>query len=762
MRCSLICMIFNLVLVKALFAQQVPIGIWKNYTDMKSVWGVAQAGTSIWAATGGGVFAFDTITQKFTKYTNSEGLSSNDLRAIAIDHSERIWVGALDGSISVFDPIQHRWMTIMDIQKSLRLNKSIQNLSVQGDTIFVVSQFGVSVFIGSRWEFGDTYANLGFASPPIVNCVVVQGNRIWVGTNSGLATALLTSPNLSAPTSWATYTTFSGFSSDTVTSLAVFNDTLMVGTNSGLVYFANGAFNSINYFDKKTIRELSVNKNKLFVLSTTDSGSAIETLSSVLTTPQTVVSNSNATCTSFVNASSLWIATANKGVAQWSTSGWVYKYPNGPNSNQFSSLVVDNNDVLWCASGGASTAGFYRLNLSLQDNLQWKNFTSAEYPIMKRNGSSFDAYYRMSLGANSSIWVSSGGEGILEVKGDSIILKLNHYSSPRLPGARVDLPDVVICGGAAIDNEGRTWIVCRNESFGHSLLRLDSDTSGTFFDNQYNTLKGWFHSILIDQYGTKWMSADLPWEANGQGLYFFNESSQLNGVQTIGGWGYLSFADGLPSDVVYSFATDLEGSLWIGTGLGVAIIPDPQYPGQRLSSFPLREQEVQTIAVDAVNNKWIGTKKGVFVVNSDGTQLLQTFTVASTNGQLVDDDIWSIAIDQRRGIVYFGTEKGLSSLSIEAVQINRTFSKLEIGPNPFLVPSSQPLIIRNLVANSTIKILTTSGLVVTEFLAQGGGRAFWDGRDRNGKLVSSGIYFVVAYSENGSQVVTGKVAVIRK
>jgi hypothetical protein len=141
---------------------------------------------------------------------------------------------------------------------------------------------------------------------------------------------------------------------------------------------------------------------------------------------------------------------------------------------------------------------------------------------------------------------------------------------------------------------------------------------------------------------------------------------------------------------------------------------------------------------------------------------LQSYTVASTNKQLLSNDVRSIAIDQKRGIAYFGTEQGLSSLAIVAVQTSRSYSELECGPNPYLLPNDQPLTIRNLVANSTIKILTVSGSVVKQFDAQGGGRAFWDGRDKNGAFVGSGIYFIVASAENGSKTITGKVAVIRK
>ena len=257
----------------------------------------------------------------------------------------------------------------------------------------------------------------------------------------------------------------------------------------------------------------------------------------------------------------------------------------------------------------------------------------------------------------------------------------------------------------------------------------------------------------------------------GTGLYFLNDKNILPGTESFGGWGKLSTDNGLLSNIVLSMAIDLDGEIWIGLGLGVVIILDPLdplNPSSRSTSFPLSEQVIQSIAVDAVNNKWIGTKEGVYVVNADGTQLMQfpmlqnPMTVSSTNKSLLSNDIQTVAIDQKRGIAYFGSQQGLSCLVIPAVQTIRTYTKLECGPNPFILPNDQPLTIRNLVANSTIKIITVSGSVVTQFDAQGGGRAFWDGRDKNGALVPSGIYFILATAENGSQTVTGKVAVIRK
>jgi hypothetical protein len=40
--------------------------------------------------------------------------------------------------------------------------------------------------------------------------------------------------------------------------------------------------------------------------------------------------------------------------------------------------------------------------------------------------------------------------------------------------------------------------------------------------------------------------------------------------------------------------------------------------------------------------------------------------------------------------------------------------------------------------------------------------AFWDGTDSEGNLVSSGVYFVVAFDKEGNNVISGKIAVIKE
>jgi hypothetical protein len=321
-------------------------------------------------------------------------------------------------------------------------------------------------------------------------------------------------------------------------------------------------------------------------------------------------------------------------------------------------------------------------------------------------------------------------------------------------------PNYVVIGGVAVDSKGNTWIVDRTAVTGFHIMQLNGD--GTAIPRT-SISDGRLTNILIDRNDTKWFANSEPSDKPSTGLFYFNEDSSVAGTRALGGWESMTTDDGLPNNTILSFALDLDGYVWVGTDIGLAIFPDPSRPKSgKVAYTPLRGQTIQAIAVDAVNNKWVGTKEGVNVLGPDGTQLLAQYSVLTTNGKLVGDDIRSIAFDQKRGIVYFGTEKGLSSLEVFPVQASRTMASLDIGPNPFILPSVAPLTIRGLAAESSIKILSTNGGLVCEFKAQGGGRAFWDGRNRQGEIVQSGIYFVVAYTENGTQTSTGKIAVVRR
>ncbi|HLP15703.1 MAG TPA: hypothetical protein VK470_05560, partial [Bacteroidota bacterium] len=132
-------MLFTVVLMIS-FAHA-GIGSWKNFTAMNSVRAVASSHDSVWAATSGGAFLCTTRDTSFVRFTNSEGLTTNDLTAITTDRFGSIWFGQSNGSIDVYSPSSGRWRYIRDIAIADRVQKSITSLFALGDSMYIGSSF---------------------------------------------------------------------------------------------------------------------------------------------------------------------------------------------------------------------------------------------------------------------------------------------------------------------------------------------------------------------------------------------------------------------------------------------------------------------------------------------------------------------------------------------------------------------------------------------------------------------------------------------
>ncbi len=213
---------------------------------------------------------------------------------------------------------------------------------------------------------------------------------------------------------------------------------------------------------------------------------------------------------------------------------------------------------------------------------------------------------------------------------------------------------------------------------------------------------------------------------------------------------------------------DTRGDVWVGSIAGINVISNVGgvlSGGQsslRISSvFAVRQQSVTALAVDPLNQKWVGTTEGLILLNSDGSRLITTFN--ATNSALLSNNIESIAIDETNGIVYVGTELGLTSFETPFIKPLDSFDKIFTFPNPFILKdNSKLLVIDGLIKDSDIKILSVNGKLVSEFSSPGGRTAYWDGTDLDGNLVNSGVYIIVAFDREGNSVATGKVAVLRE
>jgi len=254
----------------------------------------------------------------------------------------------------------------------------------------------------------------------------------------------------------------------------------------------------------------------------------------------------------------------------------------------------------------------------------------------------------------------------------------------------------------------------------------------------------------------------------GVGICYFNE--QVPSSNSIP-------AEALGQDMrtVNDIIVDKNGEVWVATDNGIAILSDPyvvisnpnanNLPFVKMRiiengiSTPLTENCL-TIRADALNNKWVATFNGLLYLSPDGSTILAQYNI--NNSPLLENRVFSIAVNPGNGKVYFGTSKGLVSYTTLAVEPLADCDRIAAGPNPYLIPNEVKLRIDGFVEGSTVKILTISGTLVREFESPGGRVAEWDGRDENGNLVATGIYIIAGYNKDASKVCTGKVAVVRK
>jgi len=126
---------------------------------------------------------------------------------------------------------------------------------------------------------------------------------------------------------------------------------------------------------------------------------------------------------------------------------------------------------------------------------------------------------------------------------------------------------------------------------------------------------------------------------------------------------------------------------------------------------------------------------------------------------LLSDKISDIEINPVTGEVFFATEKGIISFRSDATASENDFNGVKIFPNPVAADFNGLISISGLATDARIKVIDISGKLVWQTIANGG-TATWNARDYNGRRAATGMYLVIAVSQDGSESVIGKIAVL--
>jgi hypothetical protein len=275
--------------------------------------------------------------------------------------------------------------------------------------------------------------------------------------------------------------------------------------------------------------------------------------------------------------------------------------------------------------------------------------------------------------------------------------------------------------------------------------------------------------IIIDDYGQKWGIR------TGNGLFVYNDNNTIEDISD-DQFVKITEAEGngnLPDNDVYTLVNDLDGNIWVGTKTGVCVFYSPSsvFSGYNFDSqqiiiqegdfgqYLLESEVVYTIAVDGGNRKWIGTLgAGLYLLSEDGTEEIYHFT--TENSPLLSNTILDIELNEKTGEVFITTDKGLISFRNDATFGESVQNKITIFPNPVKENYGGYISIDGLVENANIKITDVSGNLVFDTYANGG-MAVWNGKNKNGQKVGTGVYLVLSSDKYGKEKIAGKILFIK-
>ncbi len=755
----LICTVFLIIESNAQKKQ----GSWQDYLSYTVATKIAVSTDKVYCATTGGLFFYDLQDNSANKVADYLQLSDFGIKTIAYSETNDVLLIAYNNS-NIDLLVNGRVINLSDIKrKQLTTDKTINNVSFIGDEAWLACGFGIVVINLIKQEIKDTYWIGENGSNLSVNDIATDGEFIYAATNKGILKAQKEGANLLDYQSWVQiqniphYTDkFSFVESHAGKLIANYTSNQYSGDQ---LYILNGNvwetylpqiqfsfdIQSTGKYMAITSREhvFVIDENQQIIKDVGNYKLGNENISPISTRSSAVSENG-----------SIWIADFSNAMIKVTGDQAEQIRLNSPLDNSIYKLIPFGSH-LWIAPGG--TGGFEIPRFQRLQNDQWVYFTKNNHPEL-------DGFHNiLSIAedpANTNhFFVASWGGGLLEYKNDQLINRFTNKNSP-LETALPNQPDepYVRVGGMDFDSQGNLWMT--NAEVAHNLHMLTPDGKWSSFTlpeiaNSLNV-----GQLIVNQYDDKWMNV-----LGGNDAYVVNKDGSKKKRLLVTAY----FNNGVEEKYtrmndIHSIVEDNDGAIWIGSSAGVGVYNNPgriweadnfyaTQPSLDLNDgifHPLLSSETVTaIAVDGANRKWLGTKNsGVYLVSETGTEEILHFT--TNNSPLFSDNITTIAINQKDGEVFIGTDQGLISYMGEAIEGKATYDSVYVYPNPVRETYDGPVTVTNLIENSEVKITDIAGNLVFRTTSLGG-QAVWDGKNLNGNRVKTGVYLVFCNDELGEE-----------
>jgi len=725
----------------------ISISDWRSYSTMRTVRAASvDSRGRLWAATPGGIFVYSSSDSSIQEFRNVDALLSLDVTAIFCDTaSKRIYVGCFDGSFSIVTE-DLQFENITDIRRAaVYQRRRINDFLLRNNLLYIATDFGIVSFDPINHVFRETIDRIGpLQEKTRVTSLATLRDSIWASTDSGIVVAPLSAETLRLPSVWKLFGTSSGLPSASASFVRT-TATDVYATSAGAILQYTGTDFRTVYKGGATLVGLTTTDTEVYA----SEESFVRTLAGPL--PITFPGAVNGHTTTTRNGRTIVVAfVINEPLSIVDGSNRQDIPVNSPRTNQFTHLTIDRDGWLWSATDeepfrtGQGVMAF--------DGETWFEFSKETNPEMGSN-----SYHRVNAQPDGSIWLSSWGYGIVEARksGNGVVLqKWNNNNSP-LTGISAD-PNYVVTSDAVTDRNGKLWIV--NELAADRLLvTRDRELNFGYFKNCFDLRANQYRVIAVDNGGTKWLAGPT-----GNGLLAFNDKNTPTNEADDVCQMLRATNTQLQDNVIRALRIDKNGALWIGTARGVSVISSPTTVSNTTIPFvrritALSALNVNDIFVDAVNNKWIATSSGVYVLNEDGTEVLSI--ISQSNSPLLSDNVKSVVVNDQTGRAYFGTTNGCSSALTQSVKPLDAYA-IRCYPQPFKPETDGVITIDGLAADSDVRIMTAAGELVAA-IQTSGRQALWNGKDVQGRIAPPGVYIIHALSASTKEAAVGKLAVTR-
>lgn len=452
-----------------------------------------------------------------------------------------------------------------------------------------------------------------------------------------------------------------------------------------------------------------------------------------------------------------------------------------PNALSFSSpLWMTYNkgkDLLYVSTPTANA--FYK-SMTMQsfintfDGIQWKDVTPEGAPS---NGTYWIEFLP---GDDDTYFVGGWTTGLFKVTNNEIVQRYTADNSPlvKRDGAMHPI--------TSIDRYGNVWVVQSFENAEHPVMVLPAAKAKL---NQ-TTANDWIVTDIEEAYtghtqqacfmSTRYGNNDIKLFTDGDfemPLIMWNSGGEISQHPDRVSYSKLTDQDGLTFGWtnILCLAEDLNGLVWMGCTEGIVSfnpaqafsdnfkvnhIKVPRNDGTGMADYLLDGIQVNDIAVDGANRKWIATQtSGLFLVSADGTQIINKFN--TTNSPLSSNTVYQVCCNPNSNSVFITTPGGLLEYFSDSSPAETSYSDIYAYPNPVRPDFMGNVTITGMMDNTLIKIADASGNVIRQ-LKSTGGMATWDCCDQHGQLVKTGVYMVICSQANGSgNAAVTKIAVIR-